>query len=150
MERVIISTKNPWLLSSSKSTVKNHTSCSWGKHFSVTAAEGLLCAFLRRENTHVLHVVIDRTPHLPCSSPGGWRWGCPAVSVQRPRGGEASSSWIFIQSYLFPKVPADLNYCCGCQQVPPAYSVMIKVLGGFGVLMFLSVAADCEHKGCIK
>lgn len=56
----------------------------------------------------------------------------------------------FIQSYLFPKVPADLNYCCGCQQVPPAYSVMIKVLRGFGLLMFLSVAADCEHKGCIK
>lgn len=33
---------------------------------------------------------------------------------------------------------------------PPAYSVMIKVLGGFGLLLFLGVAADCEHKGCIK
>lgn len=99
----------------------------------------------------------------PCAPRDGVQGSLPALlSTWRVEGGmscchcsdtKRKRSQIqldFIQSYLFPKVPADLNDCCSCQQVPPAYSVMMEVLRGFGLLMFLSVAADCEHKGCIK
>lgn len=131
--------------------MKNHTSCSWGQqHFSVTAAEELLWAF-SQQGKHPCAPrarLQDSLPALPITWWVEVGMSCCQCSENKRRGRQLQLD--FVQSCLFPKVPADLNYCCSCQQVPPASSVMIKVLGDFGLLLFLSVAADCEHKGCIK
>lgn len=140
--------KNPWLLSSSKNTVKNKLFL--GEAFLSDSCRRIALCFPQERK----HPCAPRGP-LQDSAPAlliTW-WvevgmSCCQCSETKGRGSQFQLD--FIQSCLFPKVPADLNYCSGCQQVPPAYSVMIKVLRGFGLLMFLSVAADCEHKGCIK
>lgn len=103
--------KNPWLLSSSKNAVKKHTGCFWCSISPCDAAEELLRASLRRQKAPLTnwHVPCNHLQDLPTALLITQWYGleCPDISVQRPRGGKATSRWILYRAICFQK----------CQQI---------------------------------